>query len=129
MEGLVQHWFWTFTVVLLKSSVFRAEQRKQVNPGLAKPPCSGRSAELRPNSESPRKERDMMGTASLQTLWTCLPVARHADTFVVDTEVSLGEADVVVLVLGAPGSRQRRFVLINCRVQALQAPAQFLLPR
>lgn len=52
-----------------------------------------------------------------------------AMTFVMDTEVSLGEADVVVLVLGTPGARQRRLVLINRRVQALQAPTQFLLSR
>lgn len=56
-------------------------------------------------------------------------MAKQANTFVVDAEVALGEADVVVLVLGAPGARQRRLVLVDSRVQALQAPAQFLLSR
>lgn len=76
----------------------------------------------------PRQRKGQDGHSLLATIWTCLPMARPADTFVVDTEVSLGEADIVVLVLGAPGSRQWRFVLIDSRVQALQAPAQFLLP-
>lgn len=67
-------------------------------------------------------------TDALQTLWTYLPGIRQTDTFVVDAEVALGEADVVVLVLGAPGARQRRLVLVDRRVQALQAPAQLLLP-
>lgn len=46
-----------------------------------------------------------------------------------DAEVALGEADVVVLVLGAPGARQRRLLLVDRGVQALQTPVQLLLPR
>jgi hypothetical protein len=57
------------------------------------------------------------------------PAARRADTFVVDAKVALGEADVVVLVLGAPGARQWRLLLVDSRIQALQASAQLLLPR
>lgn len=48
-------------------------------------------------------------------------------TFVVDAQVALREADVVVLVLGAPGARQRRLLLVDGRVEAAEAPAQLLL--
>lgn len=67
-------------------------------------------------------------TATLWTVWPFPPLGQKTDTFIVDAEVALGEADVVVLVLGAPGARQRRLVLVDRRIQALQAPAQFLLP-
>lgn len=111
------------------SLVLRNRAKEAGKPRPGQPLYSGRSAGLRPNSQKTRAKKGKMGTASLQTLWTCLPAARPVDTFVMDTEVSLGEADVVVLVLGAPGARQRRLVLINRRVQALQAPTEFLLSR
>lgn len=44
-----------------------------------------------------------------------------------DAQVALREADVVVLVLGAPGARQRRLLLVDGRVKATEAPAQLLL--
>ena len=71
----------------------------------------------------------MGSTASPQRLWPFPPAAKQANTFVVDAEVALGEADVVILVLGAPGTRQRRLLLVDRGVQALQAPAELLLPR
>lgn len=67
-------------------------------------------------------------TAPGRAVWPLPPSAKQTNTFVVDAEVTLGEADVVVLVLGAPGARQRRLVLVDRGVQALQAPAQLLLP-
>ena len=73
-------------------------------------------------------QHQLGSTATPWTVWPFPPLGQKADTFIVDAEVALGEADVVVLVLGAPGARQRRLVLVDRRIQALQAPAQFLLP-
>lgn len=64
---------------------------------------------------------------SALSLPSCL--APLAATFVVDAQVALGEADVVVLVLGAPGARQRRLGLVDGRVEASKALAQLLLLR
>lgn len=44
-----------------------------------------------------------------------------------DAQVALREADVVVLVLGAPGARQRRLLLVDGGVEAAEALAQLLL--
>lgn len=41
-------------------------------------------------------------------------------TFVVDTEIALGQSDVAVLLLRAPRAWQRRLFLVHCWIKALQ---------
>lgn len=111
----------------------RAEQTRQSILGLVSPTTLDTPQELRPKPEHSSWVRDVMehglgSTPTPQTLWPSPPATKQANTFVVDAKVALGEADVVVLVLGAPGTRQRRLVLVDRGIQALQAPAQFLLP-
>lgn len=41
-------------------------------------------------------------------------------TFVMDPQIILRESDVIVLVLGAPGSRKRSFFFVHHRIQHLE---------
>lgn len=50
-------------------------------------------------------------------------------TFVVNAEIVLRQAYVAVLVLGAPGARQRRLLLVHHRVEQLQPVHRLALPR
>lgn len=50
-------------------------------------------------------------------------------TFVVNAEIVLRQANVAVLVLGAPGARQRRLLLVHHRVEQLQPIHGLALPR
>lgn len=52
-----------------------------------------------------------------------------AVTFVVNAEIVLRQANVAVLVLGAPGARQRRLLLVHHRIKQLQPIHGLALPR
>lgn len=50
-------------------------------------------------------------------------------TFVVNAKIVLRQADVAVLVLGAPGARQRRLLFVHHRIEQLQPVHGLVLPR